>query len=196
MKARGLGLLWPMGLCIMVAPLAEAQPLTPRQPPRRLHTNSPPPRTTAPAALPPGPVFTLPPRLPGPARTHTTRPPPDPEAVQRRVVEFLRTRAASGVPEAQYELGLRFLRGQGGATNLAEARHWFRQAAAQGHPGARKRLVELGPEPEATPESETDTPSPPPDSPPAEAASETSVPRPPEIPEPLVPEQPAAPQGP
>ncbi|MEY2621561.1 MAG: Sel1 repeat [Pseudomonadota bacterium] len=45
----------------------------------------------------------------------------------------LQLSAAHGEPEAQYELALLFLRGQGVAHDPVQARHWLRLAAQQGH---------------------------------------------------------------
>jgi TPR repeat protein len=45
----------------------------------------------------------------------------------------LRLSAAHGEPEAQYELALLYLRGQGVPHDPAEARRWLRLAARQGH---------------------------------------------------------------
>lgn len=42
--------------------------------------------------------------------------------------------------ESQFQRGLRYATGEGGAQDLAEAAHWYRKAAEGGHAGAQKHL--------------------------------------------------------
>ncbi len=58
-------------------------------------------------------------------------PTPDPPWLVR-----LRLSAAQGQAEAQYELALLYLRGQGLPCDPDQARRWLRMAAQQGHAAA------------------------------------------------------------
>ena len=57
--------------------------------------------------------------------------------------QWLRPWAEKGQVEAQYLLGTLYENGQGIATNLEDAKKWYRTAAAQGHGRARHRLDAL-----------------------------------------------------
>ncbi len=48
--------------------------------------------------------------------------------------------AASGDPEAQFQLGLLYARGEGVVGSLGDAIVWFRRAAEQGHGEAQYQL--------------------------------------------------------
>ena len=52
-------------------------------------------------------------------------------------------RAAEGSPSAQYELGLRYLQGDGLEKNEAEGRKWIEQSAKNDYTQAKKKLEEL-----------------------------------------------------
>ena len=41
-----------------------------------------------------------------------------------------------GIPEAQYQLGSMMLAGEGGRTDLRQAKKWLNRARKSGHPGA------------------------------------------------------------
>ncbi len=66
----------------------------------------------------------------------------DPTAV--RLYVFRLKRANDGGAEAQYDLALQYLTGQGVARDLAAAKDWLQKAAAQGHKKAQKQLESLG----------------------------------------------------
>jgi TPR repeat protein len=51
--------------------------------------------------------------------------------------------AERGFAEAQFSLGVLFLRGEGVPADLAIARRWFENAAAQGHAEARLNLAKI-----------------------------------------------------
>lgn len=57
--------------------------------------------------------------------------------------QWLRPWAEKGEIEAQYRLGTLYENGQGIAKNLDAAKKWYRNAAAQGHARARRRLEAL-----------------------------------------------------
>ena len=67
----------------------------------------------------------------------------------RKTVEFQKKRAEQGSPLAQYDLGLRFLKGDGVTQSLDLAKHWLERAATNGNSMAARKLAELKqPEPE------------------------------------------------
>ena len=66
----------------------------------------------------------------------------DPTAV--RLYLFRLKRANGGAAEAQYDLALQYLTGQGVARDVAAAKDWLQKAAAQGHKIAQKQLELLG----------------------------------------------------
>jgi TPR repeat protein len=63
--------------------------------------------------------------------------------VARRTLEFQRKRAEAGASYAQFDLGVRYLKGDGVEKNMTTARGWLERAAGNGHTQARKRLQEL-----------------------------------------------------
>lgn len=62
----------------------------------------------------------------------------------KRTIEFQKKRAEQGSAVAQFDLGKRYLTGDGLEKNLQEARKWFEAAAKQGHTGAAARIEEVG----------------------------------------------------
>lgn len=104
---------------------------------------------------PPATLSPTPPPLPGttpPARPQTNT--VDAEILKKRAaqraealkrtIEFQKKRAEQGSAVAQFDLGKRYLAGDGLEQNLREARKWFEAAAKQGHAGAPARLDEVG----------------------------------------------------
>jgi hypothetical protein len=86
------------------------------------------------------------------------QPPPDPEKVKeakaelvRRTVEFQKSRAAEGSESAQYELGLRYLKGDGVEKDEATGRKWLTQSAQNGYLPATRKLEELDNPPKPKP---------------------------------------------
>lgn len=108
--------------------------------------------TATPAASAPVPV---PP--PAPALTVRTQavvrllpPPVDPEKTraardeaQRKTIEFQKKRASEGSESAQYELGVRYLKGDGVEKDEATGRKWLTESAKNGYGPASKKLEEL-----------------------------------------------------
>lgn len=96
--------------------------------------------------LPPAPVSTqavvivrVKPRL-DPVKAAEAR-----RALQARVLEFQRQRAAAGAPTAQYDLGMRYLKGDGVEQNTELARHWLELSAKGGNKQAARVLEDLRP---------------------------------------------------
>ena len=61
----------------------------------------------------------------------------------KRALKLLWTAANAGNPDAQYELGDRYRRGDGTLSDFAAAREWMERAAAQGHAAAQNDLGSL-----------------------------------------------------
>ena len=66
------------------------------------------------------------------------------EDLQKRLYVFRLKRANDGAAEAQYDLALQYLTGQGVARDITAAKDWLQKAAAQGHKKAQKQLELLG----------------------------------------------------
>jgi TPR repeat protein len=61
----------------------------------------------------------------------------------KRTIAFQQRCAEQGKPTFQYDLGLRYLKGDGVEQNLETARKWLKLAADRGHSGAKKKLEEM-----------------------------------------------------
>jgi len=64
-------------------------------------------------------------------------------ATEVRVINYQLEQAEKGLPSFQYEVGKRYLRGDGVEKDEAKARAWFEKSAAQGESLAVKALAEL-----------------------------------------------------
>jgi TPR repeat protein len=131
---------------ILTAPSGLAQ--SARQLTRRVvpPANNPPPAGGAPASKP-APA----PRTVAPTTNNTAVPaPPRPADAEkakqetlRKTIEFQKKRAAEGSPSAQYELGLRYLTGDGMEQDEATGRKWLEDSAKQDYTPAKRKLEEL-----------------------------------------------------
>jgi hypothetical protein len=63
-----------------------------------------------------------------------------PEETTKKVVASQMDRAEKGSAQAQYDLGLRYLTGDGVETDANIAEYWLRKAAEQGHSQAKSKL--------------------------------------------------------
>ena len=92
----------------------------------------------APAAAVPQPALLASPQisLPGPPVASS-------EEVARNTLEFQKKRAAAGAAHAQFDLGIRYLTGDGVGKDLAVARKWLKAASENGHTQAKRKLAEL-----------------------------------------------------
>ena len=63
--------------------------------------------------------------------------------IVQRTVEIQRKRAEKGDAIAQYDYGMRLLRGEGLEKNMDEARKWLKRSADQGNSLAKKQLAEI-----------------------------------------------------
>lgn len=101
-------------------------------------------KTNAPPAAPPPPTVRVVP-FPGTATaTETAKPKGPSEETVRKTVEFQKKRAEDGSTTAQYDLGMRYLTGDGVEKDPETARRWLEAAAKAGHSQAAKKLEELG----------------------------------------------------
>jgi len=121
---------------------------SPRQLTRRIvppPPNNNPPAGGAPAARPAAP----PAAVPTATNSAVPAPPPpaDPEKARqetlRKTIEFQKKRAAEGSPSAQYELGLRYLNGDGVEKDEAVGLKFLENSAKQDYTLAKKKLEEL-----------------------------------------------------
>jgi TPR repeat protein len=133
----------------------RAQIYSPRRLTRRIapqyQTPSQQAPTNAPAQQAPAPATTAP-AATTPARPTQTvvRPPLDPETAKaareeadRKALEFQKKRAEEGSESAQYELGVRYIKGYAVEKDEATARKWLAMSAKNGYSPAKKRLEEL-----------------------------------------------------
>src|SRR6185295_2803513 len=104
---------------------------------------NPPEQQTA----PPAPAAAaVPPRPPAPVMVRVP-PPVDPvkakaakEEGVRKAIEFEKKGAAEGSESAQYELGMRYLRGDGVEKDEAVGRKWLEESSKNGYGPATKKL--------------------------------------------------------
>lgn len=61
----------------------------------------------------------------------------------RKTIEFQKQRALGGAPTAQYDLGMRYLTGDGVEKDLTLAQKWIGASATNGNSQAIKKLEEL-----------------------------------------------------
>jgi hypothetical protein len=118
-----------------IVPPPTAQP-TPAPPPSRPAPQ--PPAVRAPAAPTTPPVVLVPVRPADPAKVQKEK-----EEVVQKTIEFQKKRAAEGSPSAQYELGLRYLNGDGLEKDEKEGRKLLEESAKNGSSLAKKKIEEL-----------------------------------------------------
>ena len=131
-------LLVPSILCAQSARQLTRRIVTPANDPRAANRTS----ASKPAPTPPAPA---------PANTNTAvpapPPPTDPEKARletvKKTIEFQKKRAAEGSPSAQYELGLRYLNGDGVEKDEAGGMKLLEESAKQDYTLAKRKLDEL-----------------------------------------------------
>jgi len=132
-----------VGFALILSPaVANAQLKGARDYTKRIAPLVPPPPSPSRPAPPPRPVAT-----PAPAQPPR---PVDPEKAKakqqetlRKTIEFQKKRAADGSPSAQYDLGLRYLNGDGLVQDNALGRKWLAESAKNGNSLATAKLKEL-----------------------------------------------------
>lgn len=125
----------------LVRPPAQSQPAQAGQRP----TQAPPPQQQAPA---PAPQQVYRPPVVAPAAVAATH--VDPAKVQaqkskseRDLIAWQKKRAEDGSDNAQYELGVRYLKGDGVEQDAKAGREWIEKSAKAGNAKAIKKLEEL-----------------------------------------------------
>ena len=139
-----------LSAAILLAVGQEVSAQSARQLTRRVGppSNNPPARGGAPApASKPAPA---PPAIvPGTNNTAVPAPPPPADAEKakketlRKTIEFQKKRAAEGSPSAQYELGLRYLTGDGVEMDEAAGQKLLEESAKQDYTLAKKKLEQI-----------------------------------------------------
>jgi hypothetical protein len=119
-------------------------PQAPPQPAASVNTNAPAPPQPTPAVTAPIPVVRT------QAVVRIVQPPVDPEKARlakeeavRKTVEFQKKRAEEGSESAQYELGVRYLKGEGVEKDEATGRKWLTMSAQNGYAPATRKLEDL-----------------------------------------------------
>ena len=143
---RVLGVCWSAWILVLVVTNLSAQ--TARKLTRRI---VPPPNNASPATGTPAsrPAPTPPAAVPSPNNAAVPAPPPPADAEKakqetlRKTIEFQKKRAAEGSPSAQYELGLRYLNGDGLEKDEAAGMKLLEESAKQDYTLAKRRLEEL-----------------------------------------------------
>lgn len=126
-------------------------------------------QTNAPAAQPPGPAPATAAVQPV-VRPAVVRPQVDPEEAKaarekadKKALEFQKKRAEEGSDSAQYELGVRYLKGDGVVKDEGTARKWLAMSSKSGYGPATRKLEELdkaNDQPPADPKPTTASPAP------------------------------------
>jgi TPR repeat protein len=142
---------------------AHAQIYNPRRYTRRMGPQGQNPyqqqATNAQAQVAPAPPPDAAPVTTGPTPANATprastqtvvRPPIDPEVAKasreqanKKALEFQKKKAEEGSESAQYELGMRYLKGDGVEKDEATARRWLTMSSKNGYSAATRRLEEL-----------------------------------------------------
>ena len=143
---RVLAICCSASILVLVVTNSPAQ--TARQLTRKI---VPPPNNPTPARGTPAsrPAPALPATLPATNNTAVPAPPPPADAEKakqetlRKTIEFQKKRAAEGSPSAQYELGLRYLNGDGLEKDEAAGMKLLEESAKQDYTLAKRRLEEL-----------------------------------------------------
>ena len=143
---RDLGVCWSAWILVLVVTNLSAQ--TARQLTRRI---VPPPNNASPATGTPAsrPAPPPPAAVPSPNNAAVPAPPPPADAEKakqealRKTIEFQKKRAAEGSPSAQYELGLRYLKGDGVDKDEAAGMKLLEESAKQDYTLAKKKIEEL-----------------------------------------------------
>jgi len=126
-----------LAACILCAlTLAVPAQVTARNLTRKVVPQTP-PAQTAPRAAAPGAAAVQQPAV-DPAKVQAGK-----EEVERKRLEYQKKRAEEGSPIAQFDMGLRYMKGDGVEKNLELAEKWFTLAEKNGNVHATKQLAEL-----------------------------------------------------
>ena len=135
--------LWILGLVLWVASTSmhaqySARQLTRKIVPQQQQQQQParPSPTPAPAATPTAPVNRV-------AAPESDRVKQGRDEAARKAVEYQKKRAEEGSAQAQYDLGVRYLKGDGVEKNEALGREWLEKSSKNGFVQADRKLEEL-----------------------------------------------------
>jgi len=117
----------------------------PANPPPARQPTAPPAATRPPAVAPAQPAVAVVPAPVDPEKEKAKQA----EAL-KKTIEFQKKRAEEGSPSAQYELGMRYLKGDGLDKDVETGRKWIEKSAAQDYSLAKKKLEELNEEKKKT----------------------------------------------
>ena len=123
--------------------------ITKQLPPGSVPSPSQPPSAPVPPAKPGPPSVTPPARTAvpvapaAPAAAVKTKTDAEKAELLKKTIKSERKRAEGGSDAAQYDVGMRYFRGDGVEKNLEEARKWLEMSAKQGHETAAKRLEDV-----------------------------------------------------
>ncbi len=139
MKASGFA---RMGLFLALIPISLLGQATSV---KRITRNVAPPAsgpatTRAKPSAPPATVSTAQPQPAVPAAVAREKTPEEKAEALRKTIEFQKARAAEGSSSAQYDLGIRYLNGDGLEKNLELAKKWLQRAADQDNTQAKQQL--------------------------------------------------------
>ena len=138
---------WSAWILFLAVTNLSAQ--TARQLTRRIvpPPNNASPTTGTPASRPAPTPAAVPSPSPNNAAVPAPPPPADAEKAKqetlRKTIEFQKKRAAEGSPSAQYELGLRYLKGDGVDKDEAAGMKLLEESAKQDYTLAKKKIEEL-----------------------------------------------------
>jgi len=90
------------------------------------------------AAKPAAPVA-----VPAPAPIDPVKAEAAKQETENKRLTYQKKKAEEGADYAQYDLGIRYLNGDGVEKNADTAKQWLDKAAKNGHSGAKKKLQEL-----------------------------------------------------
>jgi len=153
MKTLAANLVCALTALVMLSPSVRAQNSNARRPRRVTPQTQPAQAQPAPSQQSQTTTNTAPPPsivIRTQIVVRLVQPPPDPEKVKaakeetlRKTVEFQKKRAEEGSESAQYELGMRYLKGEGVEKDEATGRKWLEQSAKNGFSPAATKLEDL-----------------------------------------------------
>lgn len=150
MKTRSqLAILLLLNLAFVTSSHGQAtsvKRITKQLPPGSVATQPPPPPVPPSTAKPVSPSATTSARtglVAVPVAPVKTKTDAEKEEILKKTMESERRRAEGGSDSAQYDVGMRYFRGNGVEKNLEEAKKWLEMSAKQGNETAAKRLEDV-----------------------------------------------------
>ncbi len=100
-------------------------------------------RRIAPQITPPSTAPAPPTAAPAPAPIDPEKAEAAKKDTEDKRLAYQKKKAEEGADYAQYDLGIRYLNGDGVEKNVETGKQWLEKAAKNGHSGAKKKLEEL-----------------------------------------------------